>query len=87
MEGKKLERYVNIAFPRTFSCQRMPAPGEALPPPGELRAEHSAFAGLLRAEGIPPEKARALAMDEIGERKCLDPAFLRKYIEGEGPEG
>ena len=80
MEGKRLERYVNIAFPRTFSCQRTPAPGEALPAPDDLRAEHALMAELLHEQGVHPEKAARLAMEEIGERRCLDVLFLRRYL-------
>ncbi len=80
MDAKKLETYVNVAFPRTFSCQRTPGAGENLPPREEIRAEHASMVELLRAWGVPPEKVGLLALDEIGERRCLDPGFLREYL-------
>ena len=77
---KKLERYVNLAFPRTFSCQRRPEYGETLPPVRELRAERTMIAWLLEAEGVATEKAYVLAIDEMGERRCIDAAFLLEYL-------
>jgi hypothetical protein len=84
MDGKKLERYVNLAFPRTFSCQRRPEYGDALPPVRELRAERTMIAWLLEAEGVVPEEAYVLAIDEMGERRCIDAAFLGEYLDPGG---
>jgi hypothetical protein len=75
-----LEKVVNAAFPRTFPCQRVPGPDEALPDRDELRREVASMARLLGEWGIAPAKAEALAMEEIGERRCLDAGFLREYL-------
>lgn len=80
VDSAKLETLVNAAFPRTFSCQRVPGPGESLPEKADLRAEVAAMALLLEEWGIPPPKAEILAVEEIGERHCLDAAFVRDYL-------
>jgi hypothetical protein len=79
-EGLKLEKLVNAAFPRTFSCQCQPGPGDMLPQREEVRREVLAMAVLLEEWGIDPSKAEFLAVEEIGERRCLDAAFLREYL-------
>jgi hypothetical protein len=75
-----LEKVVNAAFPRTFSCQRVPGSDETLPPPELLRREVASMAGLLRDWGIAPLRAESLAIEEVGERRCLDAGFLREYL-------
>ena len=80
MDPKKLEAYVNAAFPRTFSCQRTPGAGVILPSREEVRAEHASMVELLSSWGVPEAKVGSLALDEIGERRCLDPRFLRDYM-------
>ena len=80
MEVKKLGTYINAAFPRTFSCQRTPGAGETLPSREEIRAEHASMVELFGAWGVTEEKVGSLALDEIGERRCLDPRFLREYL-------
>ncbi len=80
LDARGLESFVNAAFPRTFSCQRTPAAGEPLPPRGELRSEYDSMLQLLRASGVPEGKAKELAAEEVGERRCLDPGFLKDYL-------
>jgi hypothetical protein len=79
-EGVKLDKIVNAAFPRTFSCQRVPGPDEPLPEREELRRDVASMARLLCEWGIAPAKAESLATEEIGERRCLDSGFLREYL-------
>ena len=77
MDPKSLQTFVNAAFPRTFSCQRLPAAGEGLPSREEIRAEHASVAALLGACGVPAARAVRLALEEVGERRCLDAGFLK----------
>lgn len=80
MDRSRLEKYVNVAFPRTFTCQRLPGPGDPVPPAAALLAERDAIEeGLLR-EGVEGGKARALATEEVAERRCLDAGFLADYL-------
>ncbi len=75
-----LQTFVNAAFPRTFSCQRVPAAGEGLPSREEVRTEYAAVTALLGAYGVPAAKAGRLALEEVGERRCLDAGFLKEYL-------
>jgi hypothetical protein len=76
----KLEKVVNAAFPRTFSCQRVPGRGEPLPQREELCREIASMARLMVEWGITSARAEFLATEEVGERRCLDAGFLREYL-------
>lgn len=80
VDARWLDSFVNAAFPRTFSRQRTPAAGESLPPRGELRSEYDRMLQLLRASGVPEVKAGELAVEEVGERRCLDVGVLKDYL-------
>jgi hypothetical protein len=80
VDPRVLERYVNAVFPRTFSCQRTPVVPDALPSRASLRDERASVAGLFRAWGVPEDQVDTLALEEVGERNCLDAAFLREYL-------
>ncbi len=80
IDAQKLDLFVNAAFPRTFSCQRTPAEGESLPSRRELRSEYDSMVRLLSEAGVSEGRVKDLAAEEIGERRCLDPAFLGEYL-------
>ena len=80
LDPGKLHAYVNLAFPRTFSCQRTPAPGEHLPSREVIRAERDSLVELLTESGVPGERVGSVALEELGERRCLDPGFIREYL-------
>jgi hypothetical protein len=79
-EGVNLEKVVNAAFPRTFSCGKVPVSQEPLPEREVLRQEVASMARLFGDWGIAPAKAKSLAIEEVGERRCLDAGFLREYL-------
>ena len=80
MGPEKLERYVNLAFPRTFSCQRTPSPGEKLPSPKTMDACRGSLFRLFTESGLPPSRAGKLALEETAEIFCLDVEFLKSYL-------
>jgi hypothetical protein len=75
-----LEKVVNAAFPRTFSCQRVPGRDETPPEREGLREEVASVTRLLGEWGITAARAESLAIEEVGERRCLDAGFLREYL-------
>ena len=81
MEREKILRLVNMAFPRTFSCQRKPSEGEVLPDRRSLEACLEGVRALFEYHRLPTERIRDLALEETAERFCLDPAFLSRYLE------
>ena len=80
MDGEKLLRFVNLAFPRTFSCQRKPVEGEALPSRETLHACRNNLLKLFDYYDLPADRVSRLVMEETAERFCLDTAFLTKYL-------
>jgi hypothetical protein len=79
-ESVDLEKVVNAAFPRTFSCGRVPGIQEQRPEREVLRQEVASMAQLFGDWGIEPARAMLLAIEEVGERRCLDAGFLKEYL-------
>jgi len=80
MERGKLEKFVNLAFPRTFSCQRVPGKQQTLPPPRVLEEYRASMVELFREFKIPVSRVERMALEETAERFCLDPGFLNSYL-------
>ncbi len=80
MDPEKIQKLVNLAFPRTFSCQRMPGPSEPLPPAHFLEACRASLTELFVNHGLPPARIEKMVLEETAERFCLDVEFLRSYL-------
>jgi hypothetical protein len=80
MERGKLEKYTNMAFPRTFSCQHIPEKPDEIPEPSLLREARASIVRLFRAHQLSPARAESLALEETAERFCLDSKFLAAYL-------
>jgi hypothetical protein len=80
MDPEKLEKFVNLAFPRTFSCQRVPDRRDEVPPPEFLELYRKSIHDLFLSQGVPPSKCLSMALEETAERFCLDVDFMRSYL-------
>ncbi|HLB00885.1 MAG TPA: hypothetical protein VJO14_05835 [Bacteroidota bacterium] len=80
MGREKIEKFVNIAFPRTFSCQKVPGERDPVPSPAVLESHRASISRLFREHGLPPASIEQLALEETAERFCLDSRFLRSYL-------
>jgi len=80
MDAEKLQKFVNLAFPRTFSCQRVPGGSDSTPSRKLLNAYLESLNLLFADQGVPPAQIERMALEETAERFCLDAEFLKAYL-------
>lgn len=74
-----LDRFVNEAFPRTFSSPLPGEPGKGADLP-TVRREYRTMLDLLARFGVPAGRVEALALEEAGERSGLGQAAVRDLL-------